>query len=56
VQMQSMSKMMKLGANGGMGDEETMKEMLKQKGKVKPGSARRKKSSLPAARGFGARA
>jgi len=55
-QMQSMSKMMQLGQNGGMGDEETMKEMLKQKGKVKPGSARRKKSKLPAARGFGARA
>jgi len=54
-QMQNMSKLMELGADGGMGDEEAMKEMLQQKGKVGSGKARRKKmkKAMPAARGFG---
>lgn len=57
TQMQNMSKLMQLGQDGGLGDEEAMKKMLEQKGKVKKGYAKRKKAakSMPKARGFGAK-
>jgi len=55
-QMQNMSKLMQLGQDGGMGDEEAMKAMLEQKAKVKKGNAKRKKGAkvMSAAKGFGA--